>query len=404
MNKIIISKQKKIGEQTPDWSQDGKKLPVYEIPIDKLYFNDDNGRIATLISVYNDTPDVTPLTELNPKDYNDLIHNFIKKSNTPESFKKTYDDIQIKGQINPGVILPDGRIVSGNRRVTVLRELYDNTGNEQFRFFKCFIIDKTMVNKDDRKDIKTIERLTQFGVDERIDYDPIDRLVDIYNDLIGPNKMWTLNEYWKKLSLKKNDAQTMYYKAIVMADYLEYLNKPLKFYIAKEEKLDGPLQEVGSLYKQINAKDEWNRIRVVFYVLFSRKGDRSRAIREHVRLYKKDIDAFNRVLDKINADIEKKEIEQLERLKISDVVTDKEEQIQINLGEVITEETHETIFKEISKSKINVQRQKKVNRFLDALDYVIINYDEILSLADKNEIKRIKEKEERIVIIFKKKQ
>jgi len=31
--------------------------------------------------------------------------------------------------------------------------------------------------------------LTQFGVDEKVDYDPIARLVDIYNDLIGPRKI-----------------------------------------------------------------------------------------------------------------------------------------------------------------------------------------------------------------------
>lgn len=395
-NQSILNYAKQTGEQTPEWSQDGKTLLVYDIDIEKLYYNNDNGRIATLISAYNDQKDTTPLEEITREQYNDLIHEFIKSSNTPDSFKKTYDDIYVKGQINPGVILSDGRIVSGNRRFTVLRELYRDTGNEKFRFFKCFILDKQLVNKADRKDIKTIERLTQFGVDEKVDYSPIDRLVDIYSDLIGDERMWTLTEYTKKLGLKKRDVEVMYYKAIVMTDYLNYLNQPLKFYIAKEKKLDGPLQELWQIYRDINSEEEWNRIRLVFYTKFDDDGDRSRNVRELVKLYKKNRNRFDAIVDSVNDDIESKEIKEIETLARlneveAEVITEKVNDI-FKLKDVVTDETNKQIFRAISETKIDEKKHKQMNALLDAFTYIMQNLDDTTDMADKNVKKRLREK------------
>ena len=60
-NLEIIKYADKVGEETPDWSQDGKLLPVYNVSLDKLYYNDDNGRIATWISSYSDIENQKPL-------------------------------------------------------------------------------------------------------------------------------------------------------------------------------------------------------------------------------------------------------------------------------------------------------------------------------------------------------
>lgn len=395
-NESILNYAKEIGKQIPEWSQDGKALVVYDIDIEKLYYNNDNGRIATLISAYNDQTETTPLSELSREQYNDLIHEFIKKSNTPDSFKKTFEDIYVKGQINPGVILSDGRIVSGNRRFTVLRELYRETGNEKFRFFKCFILDKQFVNKADRKDIKTIERLTQFGVDERVDYSPIDRLVDIYSDLIGEDRMWTVTEYTKKLGLKKRDVDIMYYKAIVMADYLNYLNQPLKFYIAKEKKLDGPLQELWQIYRDINSEEEWNRIRLVFYTKFDDAGDRSRNVRELVRLYKKNRNRFDAIVRSVNDDIELKEIKEIKALTKADeaeaeTITEKISDI-FKLKDVVTDETNKQIFRAISETKIDEKKHRQMNALLDAFTYIMQHLDDTTDMADKNVKRRLREK------------
>ena len=397
----ILEFAKKTGEQIPDWSQDGKTISVYSIPIDKLYYNDDNGRIATWISIYNDTPNNIPLTELRREEFNDTIHDIIKKSNTPSSYKKTLQDIKMKGQINPGVVLSDGRIVSGNRRFTVLRDLYKETGNEKFRFFKCFVVEKDLVNENDRKDIKTIERLTQFGVDEKVDYDPIDRLVDIYNDLVGPKRMWNINEYSKKLSLKKGDVETMYYKALVMADYLDYINQSNKFYIAKKYKLDGPLQEIGKLYKKISCREEWNRIRVAFYSFFKSAGDRTRDIRELVTLYNNNPEGFNQTLKNINRDIENQEIKIFENIK-RDSSSNRDEnfkgnsQSQLNLTipieEAISDDTLKNMFHTVQQTKIDVKKQEKIKKIIDAIDTIVLNLDDTYDLLDTEEKRKITRK------------
>ena len=159
----------------------------------------------------------------------------------------------------------------------------DQAGN--VNFYECT---RDLNNAEDRKYIKTIERLTQFGVDEKVDYDPIDRLVDIYNDLLGPNKIWNLKEYSKKLALKASDVEKMSLKAEIMADYLNYINKPNKFYIAKNLKLDGPLQELVTTFKKVS-REEWNRIRISFYSLFSEKGDITRQTSNLNKIYKQDM-------------------------------------------------------------------------------------------------------------------
>lgn len=290
-----------VGQAKPDWSQDGAKLNYYRIPIDKLFYNEDNGRIATWISEYKNTNGDDSVRNLDKEDLNNLIHEFIKKSNTPASFSKTYTDIKEKGQIRPGVVLADGRIVSGNRRFTILRELYRDTYNDQYKFFECFILDKNLNNANDRVEIKTIETITQFGVDEKVDYDPIDRLVDVYNALIGPNRYFTQKEYQVKLRLSKSDVLKMYKKAELMADYLDYINSSGKFFIARANKLDGPLQELSKKPFSEMEKAEWYRIREVFYRHFplSNEGDRSRKIRQLAKMYVENRAAFDRILMEI---------------------------------------------------------------------------------------------------------
>lgn len=403
---------KTIGEEQPDWSQKGDILKVYLVPIDKLYYNDDNGRIATWISSYMDMDNQLPLSQLSKEDYNDRLHGFIKDSNTKESFKNTLKDIKLKGQIRPGVILGDGRVVSGNRRFTVLRELYNETGSDNYFYFKCFIIEKDLNKEEDRKYIKTIERLTQFGVDEKVDYDPIARLVDIYNDLLGPNKIWSIQEYSKKLNLKPKDVELMCNKASIMVDYLNYLNLPNKFYIARKQKLDGPLQELAGLYKKISLQ-EWSRIRVVFYSILPEPGDTTRTVRELIRLYKTDSLSFDDLLEKCLYDIEDKEMQKVgqhiykESSKISNDSDDIEHDSKISEEKgtmVLSPDTKKEIFNATNEAKIEQNRVAKVEKLFKSIDVLVLSIDDIYEVMNPEEKKRLKkliDRIEKVLIDFK---
>jgi len=382
-----------IGLEVPEWSQDGIAIKVYKIPLDKIYYNDDNGRIATWISVYEDFDANKPLDELSFEEYNLKIQDLLKKSNTPISYKKTYTDVKLKGQIKPGVVLADGRVVSGNRRFTVLRELYNETGNSRFGYFKCFIVDKDLEKEDDRKYIKTIERLTQYGVDEKVDYDAIDRLVDIYNDLIGPKKIWTLKEYSKKLSLKQSDVNLLYFKSAVMVDYLNYINRPFKFHIAKKHKIDGPLQELARLYMKISGQ-EWNRIRVVFYSYFVESGDTTRTVRELIRVYKNNSDKFNSLVEKCILDIEQKEEAFIEDLSkdINQNLLDNEDlnlEVSEEIESVLSNETKQEIFEATNRAKIEEKRIEKVKKIFQSIDTLVLSIDDTIKIMNPEERKNL---------------
>lgn len=394
----IYSKAEKTVMSKPDWSSDGRERQVYKLRIENLFYNEDNGRIATWISEYKSNHGEDSLENLPMHEFNDLVHQFIKNSNTKESFVRTYNDIREKGQIRPGVILSDGRIVSGNRRFTVLRELYKDTSNDKYAYFECFIVDKSMEKYEDRKEIKTIERLTQFGVDEKVGYDPIDRLVDVYNDLIGDRKIWEVKEYSKKLNIKLADVQLMYRKAELMAEYLEFINRPRQFYHARALKLDGPLQEIANLLKKVS-EQEWKRIRIVFYYCFEGTGDTTRLVRDRVKLYKNDRKAFNKLLDRMVNDIEdfeqKKAMAKIEGDTKKNIGSQTQEISKtINIlsePKVITKETNIYAEELVKKNKAEQERVTKIRNIHKAINTIYSSLLDAMEIADeieKAELKR----------------
>ena len=268
---------------------DGKtqEYQSYFIPIERLYYNDLNGRISTYIEEYNDLnqENISNLYKNDKEKYNDLIAKFIIESanDKGESFKNTKNDIHDKGQQNPGVILSDGRIIDGNRRFTAIRELYKETGNPKFSFFEAVVLDAPSENNiDGWKTIKTLELYLQFNVDEKKGYNTIDFLVSFYKDVMNPETRMFDTKQYAFASGKKPTEIKQYQRTVnVMLDYLEWINKPRAFYILKNEKLDGPLEEIAKKTNKMS-DEEWMNIRddIYNYLTHVSSGDRTREVRE----------------------------------------------------------------------------------------------------------------------------
>ena len=80
-----------------------------------------------------------------------------------------------------------------------------------------------------------------------------------------------------------SEVNLMIDKANLMIDFLDYLDKPEKFYIAKEMELDGPLQEIRNIQKRLKDDDEkWAKVRVLLFDSLKLKpnGDMVRYIRD----------------------------------------------------------------------------------------------------------------------------
>lgn len=264
-----------------------KDYDSYRIPLAPLYYNDMNGRISTYIEEYDATHGAGELRKLladNQESYNDLIAQFIKQSSADNlvSFKKTKEDIRAKGQQLPGVVLSDGRIIDGNRRFTAIRELYKETGDMRFAYFEAVCLPAPAEsNKDDWLAIKLLELNLQFDVDEKKDYNRIDFLVSFYKDAMDPNtKLCDERTYCHASGMKAGEFNANVAIVETMLDYLSWRGKPRAFHILKNEKLDGPIEDIAKKRMKMSA-EEWNRKKfyIYSYMTIDQTGDRTRKVR-----------------------------------------------------------------------------------------------------------------------------
>ena len=249
IEKTTLTKRLTIGSETKDY-------PVYKFPLQYLYYNDQNGRINTVYHQYiSNHGKLTP--EIGESKYNEIFEKFIFESKK-QALKDTQISISEKGQQEPGVILSDGRVIDGNRRFTALRRIQRDTNIKQY--FEAVILSFDIKNKLDEKKIKELELDLQLGREERVSYDPIDRIFDVYNT-IEVQKLMTPEEY-KKASGAGNTKRIN--KDLRLADLIiKFLSivapneNPIdKFYLARELKLDGPLEDIERTINKLKKDKE----------------------------------------------------------------------------------------------------------------------------------------------------
>lgn len=205
-----------------------KAYQVYRVRLDLLYYNDQNDRIATWISQYKSEHGENAFRTLTMQQYNDVIEEFIVQSN-PTSIEKTKNNIELVNQRESGVVLSDGRIVDGNRRFTCLRQLAEE--NSDFRWFETVILNIHIT--DSKKEIKMLELAIQHGEEKKVDYNPIDRLVGVYQDIIKTDLL-TVEEYAESTNETIQDVKKRVEHAQLLREFLEYLHMPEQYYIARE--------------------------------------------------------------------------------------------------------------------------------------------------------------------------
>ncbi len=273
-----------------------KDYETYRIPIEKLFYNDMNGRISTYIEEYDaNSSNDTKLELLFKNDinkFNEIIAGFIKQSSDDNevSFNKTCNDICDKGQQIPGVVLSDGRIIDGNRRFTCIRELFANKGDVKFAYFEAAIL-PVPETKENWRDIKLLELNLQFDVDEKRDYNKIDFLVSFYKDAMSKNDESKIdkNTYCHASGMSGSDFNANVNIVETMLDYLKWRNMPTSFYILKKEKLDGPIEDVAKKKVKMSEED-WNnkKFAIYSYITIVDVGDRTRQIRKLMNSAKSD--------------------------------------------------------------------------------------------------------------------
>ena len=146
-----------------------RKLPVYEIDLDYLIYNQWNGRISSLVkSHYQETGYEIDATH---PDGAKLIEDFLWKSNETAN-KATKKSIADHGQIEYGIVTSDGVVIDGNRRSMILRKVAKEK-KESPTYFLGVVLDDSL--EDNPKEIMRLETTYQMGEDAKVDYPPIEK-------------------------------------------------------------------------------------------------------------------------------------------------------------------------------------------------------------------------------------
>lgn len=363
--------------------------PIYQVRLDLLYFNDRNDRIATWISQYMAENGVSSFDRSDLEKYNDIIQDFITQSN-PDKIKTTQNNIEFIGQQKHGVVLNDGRIIDGNRRFTCLRNL--SKKDPRFNYFETVILERDFENN--AKQIKMLELQIQIGEESRVDYNPIDRLVGIYHDIIE-NQLLSVKDYAQSTNQTEAEVERMKDLAILLVEFLEAINAPGQYYIARDMDLNGPLVELQGILKNIKDAERKEEVKYAVFTnfLMQPSGDMTRFVRELKQVVKeKETKYLDEFVEKEMVITEKV----LDQLPAPGMVT--RETINVLRADKRTqEELRQTMEITTNKVKAKQTRNKPAQILLKAGDSLETIDTNIFKKLEEEQLAEISEQLDRII-------
>ena len=149
-----------------------KTFIEYDIPIELLVFNVENGRIASLVKSFE-----REHSSLNPEKETDAaqISKFLYDSNEPAN-EKTKKSLVASGQLVSGIITSDGVIVDGNRRASLMLSILNDPRYKPEERARCERFRAVVLPEDaNEKEILRLETMYQMGSDEKVNYNPIEK-------------------------------------------------------------------------------------------------------------------------------------------------------------------------------------------------------------------------------------
>lgn len=143
----------------------GLALDVVSIPVMELRFNPQLGRI--ILAGIGSKKDGQQDSEKQQKE----IQKTLLEQKEAKELRKHLD---ADGQLHPGIITTDGVVINGNRRLAVLRQLWDDSGktDQRFEFMRVGVLPADM----SAADLYLLEVKLQMTPEVRVKYGPFTTL------------------------------------------------------------------------------------------------------------------------------------------------------------------------------------------------------------------------------------
>lgn len=153
-------------------------------------------------------------------------------------------DIMRYGQLEPGIITFDGAVINANRRMAIVRDLYDETKEDKYKYLMVAVLEEGV----DEIDLWRIEAGLQFGRDFRLQYGGVNELLKLRE---GQKGGLTPADISKALLGRFSEKQVVDKLEILklIDSYLSFINKKGEYQRISEL---GDLEKFNSLYASIS--------------------------------------------------------------------------------------------------------------------------------------------------------
>lgn len=235
-DEIRKRKREVLGESTQihfrSGMEEGRKEPVYVVPLNLLRFRKENGRISSSVKTHERL--VGPLDAAD-NEAQEKLRQFLREKD-PERTSELKQLLLATGQREPGIITADGFLINGNRRKVALDELRSKPrGDDRFLTMKVVILP----GEDDPggpptlREIEQIENRYQLQAEGKAEYYAFDAALSIRDK---ESNGYTLEEQMR------DDPQ---YKLMGGAEFKRAVKKRRKEMLDPLDRIDEYLDTVG---------------------------------------------------------------------------------------------------------------------------------------------------------------
>ena len=217
-------------------SKKNQDMLAYEIPVAYLVYNKYNARIGTFVKTHEKQHGEIDVTT---KKGEELIVDFLWRSNIKRN-QETLRSIREEGQSIIGIVTKDGVVIDGNRRCMLLKKISENT------YFRAIILSDT--SESDPKEIRKLETIYQMGVDEKVDYNPIEKYLKCKD--LHEEDHFKLEEIGKMMGEKSPDIKKYLEILKLMEEYLKFYGYDGMYNRLSEEAVEGPFVDLTGYLKK----------------------------------------------------------------------------------------------------------------------------------------------------------